>query len=172
MKLAVGMAVLAALLVPADLAIGGEVPDIAFKAVDGKECKLADLCKAGKVVVIVSWSKECPSNALTRVDEVAKKYEANDKVAFIGVCAFGDTADGISNYLKDKAAKYAVVHDADKSISKTIGATNVNKTYVIKDGKLFWRGGCAKNGKDTVVDAIEAALAGKAAPEEMKKFAG
>lgn len=171
MKVAVGLAVVAALLA-GDLTVGGEVPDLTFKSVDGKECKLSDLNKDGKVVVIISWSLDCPSNAVTRINEVTKKYADNKKVAFIGVSAYGDSAEKISAYVKDNSVAYPVMHDADKSVSKTLGAKKVNATYVIVGGKLFYRGGCMKNGKDKVVDAIEAALAGKEAPASDKDRLG
>ncbi len=167
MKVAMGLAFALALMARAEepLRVGGEVPDIDFKLVDGKELKLSDLAKEGKVVMVVSWSPSCGSNALDRVNEIVKKYAENKKVVPIGVCAYGDTAEEMKRYLKSKEMDYPVMHDADKAVSKKLGAKRVNSTYVVAEGKLFYRGGVMRNGKDKVADAIEAALGGKHAPE-------
>jgi len=172
MKLAVSL-VLAALLLPQGLEVGKDVPDLKLKSVDGKECTIAGLSKEGKVIVIVSWSVDCPSGKPTigRSTEIAKKYADNAKVAFVGVSTYGDTEDKIKSYAKDQNITYPIVHDGDKAIAKALGAKQVNSTYVIKEGKLFWKGGVTKDGKDPVVDAIQAALEGKPAPAS-NKFPG
>lgn len=165
-------AMLAMAALAGDLAVGGEVPDMTLKSVDGKESKLSELKTAGKVVVIVSWSPDCPSGAVPRITEVGNKYAGNEKVAFFGVNAYGETADKCAAVAKDQGVKYTVVHDGDKSVSKVLGAKKVNAAYVIKDGKLFWRGGAMKNGKDHLEQAIEAALSGAAAPPSDKDKLG
>ena len=170
MKAAAGLLALG--LLAGDLTVGGEVPDMTLKALDGKESKLSELQKEGKVVVLVSWSPDCPSGAVPRITEVGNKYAGNDKVAFFGVNAYGESADKCAAVVKDQGVKYAVVHDGDKSVSKTLGAKRVNTAYVVKDGKLFWRGGAMKNGKDGLEKAIEAALSGAEAPPSDKDRLG
>lgn len=159
-------------LLAGDLTVGGEVPEMTLKTLDGKAYTLSELQKEGKVVAIVSWSPDCPSGAVGRITEVGNKYAGHDKVVFVGVNAYGETAEKCSAVVKDKDVKYPVVHDADKSLSKTLGAKRVNTAYVIKDGKLFWRGGAMKNGKDHLEQAIEAALSGAAAPPSDKDKLG
>ncbi len=170
MRYAAALIVLLARL--ADIKVGGEVPDINFKSVCGKELKLSELNKEDKIVLVVSWSLECGSTAVSRVDEIAKKYGDNKRVVVIGVSAYGDTADKILEYLKKNDLKYPVMHDADKSVSKTLGAKRVNMAYVVSGGRLFYRGAVMRNGKDKVVDAIEAALEGKPAPKSDQDKAG
>ncbi len=109
---------------------------------------------------------------MPRAKEIAEKYAKNDKVAVIGVSSYGDTADAIKSYLKDNGLEYPVVCDADKSLGKTLGAKQVNSAYVISGGKLFWRGGMHKAGRDSVVEAVDAALGGKEAPASDKPFNG
>ncbi len=157
-----------------DLEPGKEVPEISFKTLDGKELKLSGLSKQGKVVVLVSWSPKCPSGrvCIPRCTEIAGKFADNDKVALIAVNSYGDTESGLKKYTAENKIAYPVVHDADKSIGRLLGARKVNSTYVIKDGKLFWHGGVRKDGKDIVPEVIQAALEGKPAPESVKKFPG
>jgi len=171
MKFAAATA-LALLAFAGDLKVGDEVPDVTFKAVCGKELKLAELNKGEKVVVVVSWSVECGSTAVSRINEIARKYAENKKVVLIGLSAYGDSVEKIQEYLKSKEPGYPVMHDADRAISKMLGAKRANMTYVIAGGKLFYRGAAMKNGKDKVVDAIEAALGGKPAPESDQDKAG
>ena len=163
---------LALTLLAGDLTVGGEVPDLTLKSLDGKEQTLSELQKAGKVVVLVSWSPDCPSGAVGRITEVGNKYADNEKVAFFGVNAFGESAEKCAAVVKDQGVKYGVMHDADKSVSKALGAKRVNTAYVVKDGKLFWRGAAMKNGKDHLEKAIEAALGGAAAPPSDKDKLG
>jgi peroxiredoxin len=172
MKFAVGLVVLAAFLAPQQ--VGSDVPDLSFKSVDGKECQLHALCKSGKVVAIVSWSVDCPSGkpCIPRATEVAKKYAGNDKVVFLAVSSYGDTAEKLAAYVKENSISYPVVVDADKKIGRALNAKQVNSAYVVKGCKLFWYGGITKDGKDKLVDAIEAALGDKGAPESGGKFVG
>lgn len=172
MKVAMGLAVLLAFAPAGDLTIGGDVPDIALKSLDGKEAKLADL--KTKVVAIVSWSSDCPSGkpTIARSTAVAKEFADNDKVAFYAVSSYGDKEEKLKTLIKELEIKYPIVCDSDKSIAKTLGARQVNSAYVIKEGKLFWRGGVTKNGKDDFAAAIKAALDGKEAPASDKKFGG
>jgi peroxiredoxin len=173
MKVAVVLA-LAALLVPQGLEVGKDVPDLKLKSVDGKECSVANLSKEGKVIAIVSWSVDCPSGkpCIPRATEVAKKFADNSKVVFVGISSYGDSEDKIKSYAKDQGIGYPIVCDSDRSLGKALGAKKVNSAYVIKDGKLFWRGGITKDGKDPLADAIQAALDGKPAPASDNKFAG
>jgi peroxiredoxin len=173
MKVAMGLVLVAALFAP-DLTVGGDVPDIGLKALDGKECSIKGLSDGGKVIAIVSWSIDCPSGkpCIPRATEVAKKFAGNDKVVFIGVSSYGDSAEKLGSYHKENSLSYPLVHDGDKKIAKHLGAKQVNSAYVVSGGKLFWRGGITKDGKDGLADAIQAALDGKPAPESDKKFAG
>jgi len=161
-----------AMAMAGELKVGDEVPDTAFKGVCGKELKLSDLTKEEKVVVLVSWSVECGSGAVPRVNEIVKQFADNKKVQVVGICAYGDSAEKILEYLKANDLKYPVMHDGDKAVSKMLGAKRANMTYVVAGGKLFYRGAVMKNGKDKVADAVEAALGGKAAPESDQDKAG
>ena len=102
----------------------------------------------------------------------ANENESSANVAFIAVSSYGDVADKLSAYHKENSLPYPLVHDGDKAIAKHFNAKQVNSAYVIAGGKLFWRGGVTKDGKDGFADAIQAALDGKPAPDSDKKFPG
>ena len=174
MKIAVGLVALAALLTPQGLEIGGDVPAITVKSLDGKEFNPTALSKEGKVVAVVSWSFTCPSGhpVIPRNTEIAKKYAGNDKVVFFGVNSYGETPEQLKAYVKENSISYAICHDGGKRFARLYNTKQVNSAYVLKGGKLFWRAGVKKNGKDSLVDAIEAALAGKAAPQSDYRFGG
>jgi peroxiredoxin len=173
MKVALGVTAILALLAPQGLEVGAAAPPLELKSLDGKTCNLAALAKE-KVVVIVSWSVDCPSGkpCVPRATDVAKKFADNPKVAFIAVSSYGDAPDKLQAYAKENGIAYPIVHDGDKKIGKALGAKKVNSAYVFSGGKLFWRGGITRDGKDPLVEAIEAALSGKPAPEGNLKFAG
>ncbi|MFN3484451.1 MAG: redoxin domain-containing protein [Planctomycetota bacterium] len=173
MKVMLGAVAALALLVPQGPEVGAPAPAVELKSLDGQVCNLAELSKE-KVVVIVSWSVDCPSGkpCIPRATEVAKKFADNPKVVFVAVNSYGDAPDKLAAYAKENGIAYPIVHDADKKIGKALGAKKVNSAYVFAGGKLFWRGGITKDGKDPLVEAIEAALSGKAAPEGNRNFAG
>ncbi len=172
MKIAVGVAFLLAALVPAgDVKMGEAAPDVSLKSIDGKDIKLSELGKE-KVVVVFSWAPGCPSNAIPRSTEIVTKYAGNTKVEFLGVDSYKDTAEKVKGFCKDNSISYTICIDEGSAFGKAYNTKQVNTTYILKEGKLFWRGGVMKNGKDSVIEAIDAALAGKAAPAEMTKFAG
>ena len=174
MKLAVGIMAVAALLSPQGLELGGNVPEITVSSVDGKKFNPTALSKEGKVVAVVSWSFKCPSGrpCIPRATDVAKKYKGNDKVVFLAVCSYGETPSQLKDYVEENSISYTVCHDEGKKLAKLYRARQVNSSYVLKDGKLFWRAGIKRNGKDQLDAAIKAALAGSAAPQSDSRFAG
>jgi peroxiredoxin len=151
---------------------GTDAPSIALKTVDGKECNLAEISKE-KVVLIVSWSMDCPSGkpCIGRADAIGEKLAGNDKVVYLGVSSYGDVADKLAAYAKEKGIKYGLCHDGDKSIARALGAKKVNSAFVFAKGKLFWSGGITAKGDDPVLTAVEAAIAGTPAPAA-NKFGG
>ena len=174
MKLAVGLMAVAALLAPQGLELGGNVPDITVTAIDGKEYNPTAISKEGKVVAVVSWSFKCPSGrpVIPRNTEIAKKYAGNEKVVFVGVNSYGETPSQLKDYVEENGIKYPICHDDGKKFAKLYGAKRVNSAYVLKDGKLFWRAGVKRNGKDQLDAAIQAALSGGKAPQSDYRFAG
>jgi peroxiredoxin len=167
MKLALATALALALAPQAT-----DAPALKLKSVDGKEYDVAALSKE-KVVVIVSWSFDCPSGkpCIGRADAIGEKLAGNDKVVYLGVSSYGDVADKLAAYAKEKGIKYSLCHDGDKSAAKALGAKKVNSAYVFAKGKLFWSGGITAKGDDPVLTAVEAAIAGTPAPAA-NKFSG
>lgn len=174
MKLAVGLVAVAALLAPQGLELGGNVPDITVKSVDGKEYNPTKLSKEGKVVAVVSWSFKCPSGrpVIPRNTSIAKKFAGNEKVVFLGVCSYGETPSQLKDYVQENSIGYPVCHDDGKKFARLYRTRQVNSAYVLKDGKLFWRAGVKRNGKDEFENAINAALSGGTAPRSDYRFAG
>jgi peroxiredoxin len=164
---------LAALLALApDLQEAKDAPAVKIKTVDGKEYDLAAVSKE-KVVVIVSWSFDCPSGkpCIGRADAIGEKLAGNEKVLYLGVSSYGDVADKLAAYAKEKEIKYSLCHDEGKAVAKALGAKKVNSVFVFAKGKLFWSGGITAKGDDPVLTVVEAAIAGTPAPAA-NKFSG
>jgi len=159
-------------LAPALQDVGKDAPSLKLKGVDGKEYDLAALSK-DKVVVIVSWSFDCPSGqpVVPRANAIGEKLAGNDKVVYLGVSSYGDVADKLAAYSKEKELKYVLVHDEGKTFAKTVGAKQVNSAFVFAKGKLFWRGGITAKGDDPLLTVVEAAISGTPAPAP-NKFSG
>jgi thiol-disulfide isomerase/thioredoxin len=172
MKTALGFAVALALLAPAgELELNKPVPDVAL----GKDLKLSSLTKEGKVVAVYFWSSDCPFGPpmFNKIKEVSAKYAENGKVAFLCISSFGEPADKGNAWAKDVSLKTPFIYDDGRAIAKHFNATKVNATFVIDaKGNLVYRGGFVTKESDTVVEAINAALEGKAAPKSDGAFQG
>ena len=167
----------------ADLKIGERVPDVAL----GKDT-LAALTKAGRVVAVFFWSQDCPYGPPLhhRLKEADDKFAGNEKVNLILVSSFGEPeAKGIA-WHKDSGLRSAFVYDENKKIAKHLATRQVNAAFVIDaKGNLFYRGGISDDAVDGktkavekiadrnyLIEAINAALEGKAAPASDQKFQG
>src|SRR5688572_6237651 len=141
--------------------VGSELPPLKLKSVDGKEFNLAELSREGKVIAFVSWSEKCPSGkpTLERARAIGERYATDKRVLFVAVNSYGDTREDLSRHAQD--LKFPLIHDADKSVGKALGAKRVNAAYVYKDGKLFWHGGISPLGDDGMDKAVDAALKGE-----------
>jgi peroxiredoxin len=172
----------------AELKLGEVVPDVEFKAYDGKDYKLSDYRSnpekktEGQVVVVYFQSEHCPA----AIDPaLVKKITApwNDPKAGVKVIALyayaHDNEEGIKKYIDANKIPYTCAWDTEKKLRDHFGAKQVNTTFVLdKTGKLVYRGGFAvmkgtKNAtKETVAEAVKAAKGGTEAPASDGKFAG
>jgi peroxiredoxin len=172
----------------AELKLGEVVPDVEFKAYDGKDYKLSDYRSnpekktEGQVVVVYFQSEHCPA----AIDPaLVKKITTpwNDPkagVKVISLYAYGhDNEEGIKKFIAANKIPYTCAWDAEKKLRDHFGAKQVNTTFVLdKSGKLVYRGGFAvmkgtKNAtKETVSEAVKAAKDGTEAPGSDGKFAG
>lgn len=168
-----------------DLTLGEVVPDVSFKAYDGKEYKLADFRDNkekkfdGQVVVVYFHSEKCP--AQIAIDTVKKYADAwkdpKNGVKFLAFFAYGhDNEKRIGEFIEENKLSYTCAWDTEKKLRNHFGAKQVNMTFVLdKTGKLIYRGGfieTKKGGKETVVEAVKAAKEGSAAPKSDGRFAG
>lgn len=171
MKIALSIAIALLAFAPAgDLEVGKPVGDIAF----GKD-SLAGLTKEGKVVAVYFWSSDCPYGP-PMYDSIKKadaEFKGNDKVKIVLISSFGEPeAKGVA-WAKDAGIASALIHDTDKKYAKHFNPKKVNATFVIDaKGNLVYRGGLANDKQNLLIDAIKAALEGKAAPASDQKFEG
>ena len=184
MKVAMMIAVALAAFAPAgDLKIGEAVPDTTV----GKD-SLAALTKEGKVVAVYFWSQDCPYGPplAHRLKEADYKFSGNDKVKIFIVSAFGEPAEKGQAWYKDSGLKSPFVFDEGKKLAKHFVPKQVNATFVIDaKGNLVYRGGICDDkvdgktkavekiqNRNYLIEAINAALEGKAAPASDQKFQG
>lgn len=172
----------------ADLKLGDVVPDVAFKAYDGKEYKLSDYRadaarkSEGQVVVVYWQSEKCPDQiAPATVKKIADAWaDPKAGVKFVALWAYArDSEPRIGEYIKENKLEYTCAWDAEKKLRDHFGAKRVNQTFVLdKAGKLVYRGPFVefKRGgevaNETVVEAVKAAMEGKEAPKSDGRFAG
>jgi peroxiredoxin len=167
----------------ADLKVGAPVPDVMI----GKD-GLSALTQEGKVVALYFWSQDCPYGPPLnhRVKEADEAFAGNEKVKIILVSSFGESEAKATAWYKDSGLKSAFVFDEGKKLAKHFVPKQVNATFVIDaKGTLVYRGGLCDDkvdGKTKIVEkvsnrnylieAIHAALEGKAAPVSDQKFQG
>ena len=173
MKVAMTIAMALLAMAPAaDLELGKPVGDVAL----GKD-SLAALTKEGKVVAVYFWSSDCPYGPpnFENIKKVDATYADNAKVKLVIVSSFGEPEAKATAWAKDAGIKTSFLYDSDKHLAKHFNPKKVNATFVIDaKGNLFYRGGISVNEyKDNLLlEAIKAALDGKAAPASDQKFEG
>ena len=171
-----------------ELKLGEVVPDVKFKAYDGKEYQLSDFRAnaekkvEGQVVVIYFQSEKCPAAIdPALIKKISEPWnEAKNGVKFISLWAYGhDTEKNIEKFIGDQKFPYTCAWDTKLKLRDHFGAKQVNATFVLdKDGKLVYRGGFAvmkgtkEATKETVVEAVKAAKDGGEAPKSDARFAG
>jgi peroxiredoxin len=171
MKIAMTIAMALLALAPAaDLELGKPVGDVAL----GKD-SLAALTKEGKVVAVYFWSSDCPYGPpnYENIKKADSTFADNAKVKIVLVSSFGEPeAKGVA-WAKDSGIKSPMLFDGDKKLAKHFNPRKVNATFVIDaKGNLVYRGGIANDKENLLIEAIKAALDGKAAPASDQKFEG
>ena len=174
---------IAAAFLAGDLKIGEPVPDVAL----GKD-SLAALSKEGKVVAVYFWSQDCPYGPPLhhRLREADDKFAGNEKVKIILVSSFGEPEAKGTAWHKDSGLRSAFVFDEGKKTAKHFATRQVNAAFVLDaKGTLVYRGGISDDTIDGtskavtkiadhnhLIEAIQAALEGKAPPASDRKFQG
>src|SRR5258706_2882010 len=171
MKVAVMIAVALLAFAPAaDLKLGEPVSDVAL----GKD-SLAALTKEGTVVAVYFWSCDCPYGPpnYVNIKAASDKFAENKKVRIFVVSSSGEPeAKGVA-WAKDSGLKATFLFDEGKKIAKHFTPKKVNATFVVDaKGNLVYRGGIATEKENFLIEAIQAALDGKAAPTSDQKFEG
>jgi len=167
--------------------IGEAAPDFTLKDVDGKEHHLAELTKAGKIVVLEWFNPDCPvSKAYHSGDMTMKKVSgefAGKDVVWLAVNSGAAGHEGAGLERNQKAVKeyqiaYPLLLDESGAVGRLYGAKTTPHMFVIgKDGKLDYAGAIDDSsgrgpGKTNYVrEAVNALLAGKdIAVKESKSF--
>src|SRR5262245_39797420 len=119
----------------AELTLGEVVPDVGFKAYDGKEYKLSDYRDNkekktdGQVTVIYFHSEKCPAQISV---ETIKKYaetwkDPKNGVKFLAFFAYAhDTEKTIKDYIEKNKLTYTCAWDTEKKLRDHMGAKQVN----------------------------------------------
>ena len=161
------------ILKPGDTNVGRQVPDIAFKDINGKAGKLSDL-KDKKAIVVAFTSTSCPISkkygpALARLE---KAYR--DKgVAFVFVDAIeSDSLDDMKVAVKSQGFAGPYVHDNDSSFAVQMSAQATTDAFVLDSAHtVIYRGAVddqygrgyshAEAKRPYLAEALDALLAGK-----------
>lgn len=136
--------------------VGSAAPDFTLKDTTGKEHKLSDLTKSGKIVVLEWFNSGCPfvvrhHDKYKTMADTAKKY-ADKNVVWIAINSgapgkegYGKDADAIKNW---KMA-YPVLNDETGKVGKLYGAKTTPHMYVIDSkGILAYAGAIDDDRKD------------------------
>jgi peroxiredoxin len=130
--------------------VGEAAPDFTLKDTTGKEHKLSELTRAGKIVVLEWFNPDCPVSKAyhapeRRMKELAAELAAKD-VVWLAVNSGAEGKQGAGVERNTKAAAefemaYPVLMDMDGKVGRLYAAKTTPHMYVIgKDGKLAYAG--------------------------------
>jgi len=178
------------------LAIGSKAPDFNLPGVDGKKHELAEYDKA-KVLVIVFTCNHCPTAQAyeERIKKLAADYKnkgvtlvaisPNDPKAVrldeLGYTDLSDSLEEMKIRVRDKGFNFPYLYDGDKQeVARAYGPVATPHVFVFDARRnLRYVGRIDDNERDPNAvkshdarNAIEAVLAGKAAPVETTRTFG
>lgn len=128
--------------------VGEKAPDFALKDTDGKEVRLSDYTKQGKIVVLEWFNPGCPFIKLhhekqTTVADLYKDFKGKNVV----ILAINSTNSSHADFGKDAQAKknwkieYPILLDSDGHVGHLYGAKTTPHMFVIdKSGTLAYAG--------------------------------
>lgn len=113
--------------------VGLLAPDLTASAIGGAKFQLAAAVKGKKACVVVVTSSTCPLSKkyLPTVAALEKDYAAKG-VAFVLVCAVNtDKPDEMTKLAADAGVKAPILHDADGTLCKQLGAVSTTDVFVL-----------------------------------------
>lgn len=127
---------------PGDVGVGRQVPDVAFKTLDGKTHQLSEW-SGQRAVAFAFTSTTCPVSkryapSLARIE----KELASRDVALVLVNPFAsEKAEDVAAQVKDLGFTSPYVIDADKAVATALGARTTTEVFLV-DAKrtLIYRG--------------------------------
>lgn len=156
--------------------VGQAAPNFTLPDLDGKNTTLADLTKAGKIVVLQWFNPDCPLvkkhyNDAKTFNDLAAKY-ADKGVQFLAINsgAPGNQGTGVERNAKAKKAwdmPYPILLDESGNVGRAYGAKNTPAMVIIgKDGVIAYMGAIDDDPSDKigktnyVAKALDEILAG------------
>jgi peroxiredoxin len=147
-------------------------PDFTLTDLDGKDHKLSDYTKAGKIVVLEWFNPGCPfvvrhHEQKTTMKDTYAKYKDKD-VVWIAINSGAPGKQGTGKERNAKAVKnwgiaYPLCLDEDGKVGKLYGATTTPHMFVIgKNGAIVYEGAIdddKRGKKDSPTNYVDAALA-------------
>jgi peroxiredoxin len=156
---------------------GSMAPDFALKDLAGKEVRLSELTKAGKVVVLMWFNPDCPfvvkhfGDAETFNDMHAQFKDKGVELLAINSGAAGKQGAGAERNQKavtDWKIEFPVLLDDSGTVGKAYGAKRTPEMFIInKDGYIAYHGAIDDDPSDKVgknnfvIPALNEVLAGK-----------
>jgi peroxiredoxin len=137
---------------PQGVAIGQAAPDFTLKDMKGKEHRLSDYTRQGKIVVLYWWSPDCPyvvkhypREGIATTNKLVEDFKDKD-VVFLAINS-AHTGHGYGNRarvqerMEEWKVKYPILVDAEGTIGKQYDAKRTPEMYVIcKGGMLRYHG--------------------------------
>lgn len=162
--------------------VGEAAPDFTLTDLEGKEYKLADLTKDGKVVVLEWFNPDCPyivkhHKTFTTMEDIAEEYKDRG-VVWLAVNS-GDPSqrNAQAEYNKQKVKEFnmtvPVALDADGKVGKAYGAKATPQMFIIDSSGVLAYAGAIDNDRSPdklgdvnyVRQALDEILAGETVSE-------
>ena len=125
-----------------EIEIGAKAPDFKVKGIDDKEYTLESM-KDSDVVVLAFTCNSCPVAVAyeDRFIEFAKKYK-DKKVTFVAINCNNKTEDleAMKERAEEKGFNFIYAFDETGKSAKDYGARVTPHLFVVKDGKVQYRG--------------------------------
>jgi thiol-disulfide isomerase/thioredoxin len=141
------------------------LPDIMLNDMNGKQVKVSDLGKTGKITVLDFWATWCVpcKKELNNINEVYEDWQKKYNVSVVAVSIDDSrSVPKIKPYAEGQRWNYDILIDVNQDLYRKLGILSVPFTLLVdQNGKIVYSHSGYTEGDESILEDAIAALAKK-----------
>jgi peroxiredoxin len=138
------------------LVVGKTLPDISLQDLSGKNVRLADYAKSGKITLLSFWATWCVpcKKELTNMADLYESWKKKYNVQIVAVSIDDAKSSGrVKQYMDDKKWNYQVLLDADQKLKRELNIQSVPFMVAVDaNGKIAFTHSGYNDGEEYLIE--------------------